>query len=192
MRQSLRKLNGLLQQRRVVVTVEQKAVGIVVVQEQHQLEVLGILGEVFLHLALQRRVALDAAACMHLLQQNVAIGKVQHAVQRSHIVGLHALLAKGLRVLSQKLVQPFRRFEVQLAGQLRTNAERPHLAKHDDVAANGLHSLAELLQETVRLTQRMVDAEGIHTHADKPLGLVNHETSHLGVRQIELRQVAEA
>ena len=69
-------------------TVEHKPVGVVVVKEQHQFEVGGVLGKVVGYLATQGLVAPDAPTGTDFLQQDVAIGKVQHAVQRIYIIGL--------------------------------------------------------------------------------------------------------
>ena len=44
----------------------------------------------------------------------------------------------------------------------------------------------------MRLAQSMVNTESIYTHAGEPLSLINHETDHFRVCQIELGQVAEA
>ena len=88
MRKFLGKLDSLLQDGCIIVTVEQETVGIMVIQEEHQLEVFGILGEVSLDLALERGIALDAVTSMDLFQQEIAIGEVQHAIQRTYIIGL--------------------------------------------------------------------------------------------------------
>ena len=61
-------------------TVEHKAVGVMVIQEQDKFETLRILGEVVFYLTAQGRIALDAPACMNLFQENVAIGKVQDTI----------------------------------------------------------------------------------------------------------------
>ena len=163
-----------------------------IVQEQHQFEVVGILVKVVGYLAAQGLVALDAAPGIDFLQQNVAIGKVEHSVERSHIVGLQIVLTEGLGVLCQKLVQPVLRLEVQLTSQLRTNAKSPYLAKDDNIAADGLQTVTKLFEETERLSQGMVDTEGVNTHAGKFFSLVNHKADHLGVCQIKLRQIAKA
>ena len=81
---------------------------------------------------------------------------------------------------------------MELSGQLRPDAEGPHLAEDHDVAAERLQALAQALQEAEGLSQRMVDAEGIHAHAHQALGLFDHERHDLGVLQVELGQVAEA
>ena len=144
------------------------------------------------YLALQGLIAFDASASMDFFQENIAIGKIQYAIQRFNIIGLQVLLTKWLRFLSKKLLQPALCLEVQLTSQLRTNALSPHLTKDDDVAADGLQTLAQTLQEVVWLSQSMVNAESIHTHTGKFLGFVDHKTNHFWVRQIELGQVAEA
>ena len=95
-----------------------------VVQEQHQLEVIRVLGKMLIHLGLQRRVALDAMTGMDFLKQDVAIGKVEHAIQRAHIVSLQLILRERPRFLSEELVKAFRRLEVQLSRQLRADAEK--------------------------------------------------------------------
>ncbi len=53
-----------------------------IVQEQHQFEVVGILVKVVGYLAAQGLVALDAAPRMDFLQQDVAIGKIKDTVDR--------------------------------------------------------------------------------------------------------------
>ena len=86
--QFLRKVDSLLHEVCIVVTVEHKAVGVVIIQEQYQLETVGVLGEVRFNLLLKRCVALNASACTDFLQYDVAIGKVEHTVECLCIVGL--------------------------------------------------------------------------------------------------------
>ena len=75
-----RQVDGLLQQVSIVVTVEHKAVGVVVIQEQDQLEIGWILGEMVLNLTAQGLVAPEPPTGMDFLQEDVAIGKVQDTV----------------------------------------------------------------------------------------------------------------
>ena len=172
-------------------TIEHETVGIVVVEEQHQFEVFWILGEVVSNLALERRVALDAPSCADLLQQDVAIGKVQHAVERLCVVCLQVILREGLCFLGEELIQSGVRLEKQLSCHLGAYATSPHFTEYDDIAANGMHALTETLQECERLSHSVVDTESVHTHTGEFLSLVDHKVGHLGVLQVELRQVAK-
>ena len=173
-------------------TVEHESIGVVIVEEQDKLKILRIVGKVVGNLALQGLITLDASSCMDFFQKDVAISKIQDTIQCSYIITLQALLTERFRFLSKKLLQPALRLEVQLTGQLRPDTLCPHLTKDDDVAADGLQTLAQTLQETVWLSQSVIDAEGIHTHASKFLGFVDHKTDHFRVRQIKLGQIAEA
>lgn len=146
-----RHVDGFLQQVRIIMTVEQESVGVVIVQEQDQLEIIGILGKVVGYLAAQGLIALDAPTGMDFLEHDVTIGKVQHTVERAYIVGLQLVLTKGLGILCQELISPVLGLEVQLAGQLRTYALCPHFAEYHDVTVDGLQTFTQTLEEWERL-----------------------------------------
>ena len=87
-------------------TVEHEPIGVVIVEEQDKLKVLRIVGKVVGDLALQVLIAFDASSCMDFFQEDVAISKIQDAVQRPYIITLQALLTERFRFLSKELLQP--------------------------------------------------------------------------------------
>ena len=163
-----------------------------VVQEQNQLEIGRIFGKVVGNLTLERCIAFYTMTCMDFFQQEVAICKVQNTIQCAYVIGLQVVLAKWFGFLCKKLVQSVLCLEVQLTGQLWTNAECPDFSKHDNITANGLQTFTQALQESVRLSQRMVNAESIYSHVGEFFRFVNHETDHIWISKIEFGQVAIA